>query len=56
MDAFDRWWAWAEKPRDSYLTIPFWLHEAVMKLSEGERRDREKVNAAVREAETRNEI
>ena len=28
-DAFDRWWEWVEKPADSPLTIPAYLH-AVM--------------------------
>jgi hypothetical protein len=48
-DAFDLWWAWAEKPRHSPLTIPAEIHEAVMALPPNERHDREKVNAAVRE-------
>jgi hypothetical protein len=47
-DAFDQWWEWAEKPLDSMLTIPAELHEAVMALSPEDRRDREKVNEAVR--------
>jgi hypothetical protein len=48
-DAFDLWWAWAEKPPDSPLTIPAEIHEAVMALPPEERRDREKVNEAVRD-------
>ncbi len=37
-DAFDLWWAWAEKPPHSTLTIP------------NERHDRAKVNEAVRKS------
>ena len=48
-DAFDLWWEWAEKPVDSMLTIDSEIHEAVMALPPEERRDRDKVNAAVRE-------
>jgi hypothetical protein len=48
-NAFDRWWEWAEKPRDSMLTIHADIHEAVMALPPAERRDRAKVNEAVRE-------
>jgi hypothetical protein len=47
-DAFDLWWEWAEKPFDSYQTIPIEIHKAVMALSPEDRRDREKVNEAVR--------
>jgi hypothetical protein len=47
-DAFDRWWEWAEKPPESTLMIPAELHEVVMALSPGDRRDRAKVNEAVR--------
>ena len=32
-DAFDRWWEWVEKPADSPLTIPAYLHDAEMRLS-----------------------
>ncbi|MBW7970035.1 hypothetical protein [Bradyrhizobium sp. BR 10289] len=56
MDAFDQWWAWAQKPRDSSMTIPSWLHEAVIMLAPEERRDRAKVNAAAKEAEARDEV
>jgi hypothetical protein len=49
-DAFDQWWEWAEKPLDSPLTIPAEIHEAVMALSPEDRRDRAKVNEAVRQA------
>ena len=40
----------SEKPLDSPLTIAVDIHEAVMALPPDERRDREKVNAAVRRA------
>jgi hypothetical protein len=50
LDAFDLWWEWAEKPLDCPLTIPAGIHEAVMALSPEERRDRAKVNEAVRNA------
>ena len=30
MDAFDRFWQWANKPPESPLTIPAELHRAVM--------------------------
>jgi hypothetical protein len=49
-DAFDLWWEWAEKPLDSPLTIPAGIHEAVMALLPEERRDRTRVNEAVRNA------
>jgi hypothetical protein len=29
MDAFERWWQWAQKPLDSPLTIPAEIHHAV---------------------------
>lgn len=48
-DAFDLWWEWADKPLDSPLTIDAAIHEAVMALPPNERRDREKVNQAVRD-------
>ena len=47
-DAFDLWWQWAEKPLDSPLTIDAAIHDAVMALPPDERRDRAKVNEAVR--------
>jgi hypothetical protein len=50
MDAFDRFWEWAEKPLDSTLTIPAELHRAVMELSPEDRRDRAKVNEAAARA------
>jgi hypothetical protein len=54
MDAFDRWWFWAEKSLDNHLTIPAELHEPIMQLSPADRRDRERVNEAVRQWQTRN--
>ena len=47
-DAFDLWWEWAEKPVDSMLIIDAAVHDAVMALPPDERRDRAKVNEAVR--------
>ena len=47
-DAFDRWWAWANKPLDSLATIPAEIHEPVMALPEEARADRARVNEAVR--------
>jgi hypothetical protein len=47
-DAFDLWWEWAEKPVDSMLMIDAAIYDAVMALPPDDRRDREKVNAAVR--------
>jgi hypothetical protein len=49
-DAFDLWWEWTEKPVDSMRKIDAAIHDAVMALPPDERRDREKVNAAVRRA------
>ena len=48
-DAFESWWQWAEKPDDSALTISTAIHEAVMALPPDERRDRDEVNAEVRD-------
>ena len=48
MDAFDRFWQWANKPLDSPLTIPVELHQAVMELAPADRHDRAKVNEAVK--------
>jgi hypothetical protein len=48
-DAFDLWWEWADKPVDNKPTIDAAIYDAVMALPPDERRDREKVNAAVRE-------
>jgi hypothetical protein len=46
MDAFDRFWQWANKPLESQLTIPAELHRALMELAPEERRDRAAVNEA----------
>ena len=48
MDDFDRFWQWANKPLDSGLTIPGDIHHAVTSLPPEARRDRAKVNEAVR--------
>jgi len=48
-DTFDLWWEWAEKPVDSTLPIDAAIHDAVMALPPTERRDRAKVNEAVRD-------
>jgi hypothetical protein len=48
MDAFDRWWHWATKPASSHETIPGEIHYPVMELPEAARRDRERINEAVR--------
>jgi hypothetical protein len=48
-DAFDLWWEWAEKPLDSALMIDAAIHDAVMALPPDERRDRDKINEAVRD-------
>jgi len=46
MDAFDRFWQWANKPLESHLTIPVELYQAVMELAPDDRRDRGAVNQA----------
>jgi hypothetical protein len=33
MDAFERFWQWADKPPESSETIPAELHRAVMELA-----------------------
>ncbi|MBR1279607.1 hypothetical protein [Bradyrhizobium sp. AUGA SZCCT0283] len=48
MDTFDRYWQWANKPLDSGLTIPANIHHAVTSLPPEARRDRAKINEAVR--------
>ena len=48
MDDFDRFWQWANKPLDSGLTIPAAIHHAITSLPPEARRDRAKVNEAVR--------
>jgi hypothetical protein len=45
MDAFDRFWQWANKPVESQLTIPAELLQAVMELTP-EDRDRAALNQA----------
>jgi hypothetical protein len=50
-DAFDRWWEWVEKPTDSSLAIPSYLHDAVMQLPPDQRLNRTRVNEAVRLAD-----
>lgn len=52
MDAFDRYWQWANKPPESTLTIPADIHHAITSLSPEARRDRAKVNEAVRTMES----
>ena len=54
-DAFDLWWEWAEKPVDSFLMIDAVINEAVMAQPPDGRRNRAKVNAAVRLIRTQNE-
>ena len=46
MDAFDRFWQWANKSPESLLTIPAELHRTVMELTPEDRRDRAAVNRA----------
>jgi hypothetical protein len=48
MDAFDRYWQWANKPPDSTLTIPADIHHAITSLPPEARRNRAKVNEAVK--------
>jgi hypothetical protein len=48
MDAFDRYWQWANKPLDSTLTIPADIHHAIKSLPPEARRDRTKFNEAAR--------
>ena len=47
-DAFDLWWEWAQKPHESFLMIDADIHHPIMDLSPEDRRNREKVNEAVR--------
>ena len=47
-DAFDLWWEWATKSPESVLMIDGDIHYAITELSPEDRRDREKVNEAVR--------
>jgi hypothetical protein len=48
MDAFDRFWHWANKPLNSSLVIPAELQHSVTSLPEEDRHDRERVNEAAR--------
>jgi hypothetical protein len=40
MDAFDRFWQWADKPSESLLAISAELHRAVMEFAPEDRRNR----------------
>ncbi|MCP3442215.1 hypothetical protein [Bradyrhizobium sp. CCGUVB14] len=51
MDAFDRFWQWADKPLESTLPIPAELHRAVMELAPEDRRSRTAVNQAAAHAQ-----
>lgn len=51
-DAFDRWWTWANKPLNSVRKIPAEIHNAVMMLTEEQRKDRAIVNETVRTGRT----
>ena len=46
MDAFDRFWQWADKPLESPPTIPAKLHRVVLEFAPEDRRDRAAVNHA----------
>ena len=48
-DAFELWWEWAQKPHESFLMIDADIHRPIMELSPEDRRDRAKVNPAVRQ-------
>ena len=47
MDAFDRYWEWANKPVGNRLMLDGLLYNPIMALSEKDRKDRQKVNDAV---------
>ena len=49
MDAFDRFWRWANKDPEDRATIPTELQQAVTSLPEAHRHDRNKVNGAYRD-------
>ncbi|UGY05753.1 hypothetical protein [Bradyrhizobium quebecense] len=51
MDAFDRFWQWADKPLESTLTIPAELHRPVMELAPEDRHSRAAVNQAAAHAQ-----
>jgi hypothetical protein len=48
MDAFDRYWEWASRPVGSRLMLDGRLYNPIMELSKEDRRDRKKVNEAVK--------
>ena len=48
-DAFDQWCEWTTEAFDSPRIILAEIHNAVMALPPDERKDRDKVNAAVRD-------
>jgi hypothetical protein len=49
-DAFDLWWEWANKDRETdFSTIDADIHNPVMALTPEERKDRDIVNKAVRD-------
>ena len=48
MDAFDRFWHWANKAVDSHETVPAELHHAVTSMPEDDWHDGDKVNEAAR--------
>lgn len=50
-DAFDQWREWDEKPPGDRRSIPVELYHAVMRLPEGERLEREKVNTVASRTE-----
>jgi hypothetical protein len=52
-DAFDLWWQWATKPHESMLSIDGDIHYPIIELSQEDRRDREKVDEAVRRCQER---
>ena len=52
-DAFDQWWEWANKSFSDMATVPAEIHQAVMAWSPEDRRDRAKVNEAVRRHQCR---
>jgi hypothetical protein len=47
-DAFDLRWEWAQKPHESFLMIDADIHHPIMELSPEDRRDRQRVNEAMR--------
>jgi hypothetical protein len=47
MDAFDRYWEWANKPIGRRLMLDGRLYNPIMALSEEDRKDRKRVNDAV---------